>query len=95
MTRLITEEEIIALAKLSHIHLEQHDIVPLTTEIEDVLKYAAFLKDFATKYEEQPLVQNVNILREDKAVAIDTEPLLALAPERERNYFVVPVIVKQ
>jgi Asp-tRNA(Asn)/Glu-tRNA(Gln) amidotransferase C subunit len=43
---------------------------------------------------QEPPVKNVNVFREDVIVQTDPEPILAQAPEREGNYFVVPRILE-
>jgi aspartyl-tRNA(Asn)/glutamyl-tRNA(Gln) amidotransferase subunit C len=91
----ITKEEVIKLAKISCISLEEHEIPRLTRELGEILNYASGLKEIAAGKQVYPMPQNINIMREDKVIKTDPEPLLKLAPEREENYFVVPVIIKQ
>jgi aspartyl-tRNA(Asn)/glutamyl-tRNA(Gln) amidotransferase subunit C len=91
----ITQEEIIKLAQMSYIKVADEEIPHLTAEIEAVLEYASGLKQIAAAHEHHtiPMPKNKNILRPDKAVKTNPEPLLEQAPEREGDYFVVPIII--
>ncbi|HVW99568.1 MAG TPA: Asp-tRNA(Asn)/Glu-tRNA(Gln) amidotransferase subunit GatC [Candidatus Babeliaceae bacterium] len=91
---LVTREDIIKLAGLSNISIDDHEVEQLTQQIESVLSYASCLKELATHTEIQPLSKNSNIFRKDTIIPTDPVPLLAQAPEREGDYFVVPVIIK-
>jgi aspartyl/glutamyl-tRNA(Asn/Gln) amidotransferase C subunit len=89
----ITQEELIKLARISQLELEQDEIAPLLKHIESILQYALCVKEAAAGgvFDEH---QQINVLREDVVIKTDPEPLLALAPEREANYFVVPKIIE-
>lgn len=93
----ITEKEILHLSNLARIKLEPHEVAPLAKEIEAILAYASSLADIAQKYQapEQPIDCAQNVLRDDLVVRFDAERMLAQAPEREENYFVVPRIIKR
>lgn len=91
----ITKEEVLKLAQISCINLEENDIPKLINELSEILNYASCLKDVAAGKKPQPMPQNINVLRQDEIIKTEAEPLLKLAPEREENYFVVPVILKQ
>ncbi len=93
----ITENEILHLANLARIKLEPHEVASLATEIEAVLAYASSLKDIAEQYQAPAQVVDCaqNVLRDDEVVRFDAETILAQAPEREENYFVVPRIIKR
>lgn len=89
----ITQEGVLKLARISNIAVEQDDIQRLVHELDAILNYASFLKDIAPQGKQYSLPQNTNIVREDVSRACDAEKLLSLAPERQENYFVVPVII--
>lgn len=93
----ITENEILHLANLARIKLEPHEVASLATEIEAVLAYASSLKDIAQQYQAPTQVIDCaqNVLRDDEVIRFDAETILAQAPEREENYFVVPRIIKR
>lgn len=92
MTR-ITHEEIIKIARMSHIELTQEEIEKMQTHVEAVLSYAERVQDIA-KDVDIALLKNSNIEREDSIVQCNPEPIRAQAPEREGDYFVVPVIIE-
>lgn len=88
----ISHEEIIQIARMSHIGVHEDEIEALIRQAEQVLSYAERVADVAADIQE-PSVKNVNVFREDVVVATNPEPILAEAPEREANYFVVPRIL--
>ncbi|MBT3827968.1 aspartyl/glutamyl-tRNA amidotransferase subunit C [bacterium] len=90
----ITPLDIKKLAKLSNIALREEEIAPLTKQIDDILSYAQCVVQAA---QEVKLASRskINVFRPDQALKTDPEPLLAQAPQREQNYFVVPVILKK
>ena len=91
---LITKEEDLKIAKMSHIELSEQEIIKMQSHVESVLAYAARVQDLAQQDIDIITRKNINIERDDVAVACPPEPILAQAPEREGNYFVVPVIIE-
>lgn len=90
----VTKEEVAKLAHMSQLAIDEHDIEKLIAKLDAVLSYASCLIDVAQGKTADAMVQNSNIVREDRVINTDQEPLLALAPEREENYYVVPMILK-
>jgi len=89
----ITREEIEKIARLSHIELTDHEIINAMKHVEAVLNYAARVQDIAHDITiETP--KNNNIERDDIIIPTDPQPILAQAPEREGNFFIVPVIIE-
>lgn len=88
----ITKEEVLKIAKMSHLELHEDEIPALIQQLDDVLSYAERVKEVSGVSQESP-VRNINVMREDIAEASNPEILLAQAPEREGNYFVVPAIL--
>jgi aspartyl-tRNA(Asn)/glutamyl-tRNA(Gln) amidotransferase subunit C len=88
----ISRDEVLHIARISRIALHEDEVEPLMTRLEEVLSYAERVVEAGADIEE-PSVKNVNIFRNDFVVPQDPEPILAQAPEREGNYFVVPVIL--
>jgi aspartyl-tRNA(Asn)/glutamyl-tRNA(Gln) amidotransferase subunit C len=88
----ITKEEVLKIAKMSHLELHEDEIPALLKQLEDVLGYAARVKDVSGVSQEAP-VRNINVMRDDVAQPSNPEILLAQAPEREGSYFVVPAIL--
>lgn len=92
---IITKEELLKLAQLSCIKLEDDEVEPLRASIEAVLGYASRLKDVAAQHADGiQQVMPTNIFRADTAL-VCTEPIVDYASVHENNYFVVPVIIKQ
>lgn len=92
----ISKQELISLAHLSRLQLSEDEVSSLIPQINDVLSYALRVKDIVqtSVVHELPIEKNCNVFREDKVVRTDPEPLLKQAPEREQNYFVVPMILE-
>lgn len=91
----ITKEEVLKLAHMSNIYVDENDIQSYIKELESVLTYAQGLKVVAAQIKEQKLVCDVNITRPDTVCQTDPELLLSRGPEVEENFFVVPKILKQ
>lgn len=80
---------------MSKIHLQASEVEQLAEQLEAVLNYASGLQEIARVHSVTPaLPKNSNVMRPDVVVKTDSAPLLAQAPEREDNYFVVPKILK-
>lgn len=90
----ISKEELLKLAQVSQIRIEENDISDLTKSIEDVLTYASRLQNIQIEDNLEELPHNINTWRDDIVAKTNSQPLLELAPEVEDNYFVVPVIIK-
>ena len=91
MTKL-TRKEVLHIARMSGIALREHEIEPMIGHLEQVLSYAARVSQVAGAVEE-PSTKNVNRVRKDQPVPQHPESILAQAPEREGDYFVVPKIL--
>ena len=89
----ISREEILKLAHISRVDLHEDEIQPLLDQLERVLSYAERVTEVAAEVEEPP-IKNVNVFREDVVIKCDPEPILAQAPERAGNFFVVPKILE-
>lgn len=89
----ITKEEALKIANSSQLELHEDEIGPLLKHLEDVLSYAERVKEVAADVQE-PSNCNINVFREDVSKQCDAELILSKAPEREENYFVVPVILE-
>lgn len=89
----ITKEELLKIAQISQLRLDKDEIAPLIKQVQDVLTYAERVQEVAGDAQ-IPSNKNVNVLRQDVVVRTDSEPILALAPEREQDYFVVPQIIE-
>jgi len=97
---VISREEVLKLARISQIKLAEDEIDYMVQQLEARLSYVTILKSILEQHKtadnaEGQVQTLVNIMREDVVKSTDSEPLLQEAPQREGNYFVVPVIIKQ
>ena len=93
MVQLITKEEVEKIARLSHIELSETEIIAAMKHLDAVLSYAARVQEIA-KDIDIPSLKNNNVERSDVIVETDPQTILAQAPEREGDFFVVPVIIE-
>jgi aspartyl-tRNA(Asn)/glutamyl-tRNA(Gln) amidotransferase subunit C len=89
----ITREEVLHIATLSRIELQEGEIPGLIKNLEETLSYAARVQEIAAGTA-HAISKNINVYREDVVVPTDPKPLLANAPKREENYVVVPVVLE-
>lgn len=90
--------ELAKLTRMSHIALKEQEIEHVVSTLDARLAYTTRVQEILKEQGEQGIMQRpapVNVLREDVTRESYPEELLALAPQREENYFVVPVIIKQ
>lgn len=92
-TPIITREEIEKLARLSCIQLSESEIDPMQQHVAAVLAYAARVQEIAKDIHTDSF-QNQNIQRDDVIIPTNAETILAQAPEREGEFFVVPAIIE-
>lgn len=88
------KKELLAIAHLSALKLEEKELEPFTQQIQAILSYV----DQLNQVHVRPLDEhtgNINIFRDDVAVRTDSSTLLAQAPEVDENYFVVPKILDE
>lgn len=88
----ISRQEILAIARISNLEVHADEIDALIEQIEQVLNYAERVKEVTDTQESN--IKNSNIFREDIVHTYDPEIILKRAPEREGDYFVVPLILE-
>ena len=88
-----TKEELLRIAELSALRLEEKEIDPFVAGLQSVLSYAQQLEQCTTTHEQES-VKTINVFRDDKAVLKDSSLILAHAPQIEESYFVVPAILE-
>jgi aspartyl-tRNA(Asn)/glutamyl-tRNA(Gln) amidotransferase subunit C len=94
--KIVSRQEIIALSKIAHIQVYEHEIDELAKQLGAVLSYAECLSEIAHKSgAEQSFLKQSNVEREDSIGESLPGPILAQAPATEAHYFVVPAIIKQ
>lgn len=89
----ISKEEVLKIAKMSHLELHDDEIPALMKQLEDVLSYAERVKEVTADAQEAS-PKNINVFREDVALPGNPAAILAQAPETEGTYFVVPAILE-
>lgn len=88
------KEELYKIAQLSALKIDESEVDAFVGQMRTILAYVDQLKEVAiTTQVEQ--VRNVNVLRDDKAIQRPSGDLLALAPERDGQFFVVPNILEE
>ncbi len=90
---IISREEVLKLARISNLSIHEEEIEGIIKQIEDVLSYAARVQEIKENIHITDM-KNINVAREDVIIPTNPEPLLALAPEQESHYFVVPAILE-
>jgi aspartyl-tRNA(Asn)/glutamyl-tRNA(Gln) amidotransferase subunit C len=88
----VSKQEVLKLARMSQLTIEEQEIPAFIKQLEDLLTYAERVKDLAFKAQ-GTTQQNVNIMRADMPQETNPQPILAQAPLSEENFFVVPMIL--
>lgn len=89
----ISKEEVLKIAEMSRISIHENEIDQMIKNLEEVLSYAERVGQIASTSQE-PSNKNINVFREDEACKFDAQKVLAQAPCREEDFFVVPVIIE-
>ena len=88
------QDELLRIAHLSGLTLDNKEIALFTDQINAILTYVDQLQ--AVPAAENAFgTRTVNVFREDKALQKDSAAILAQAPEADEGYFVVPKILDE
>ena len=90
----ITKEEVLKIAKIARIAVDEHEIEGYRKQLEDVLSYAACVTKIAAEIDATVSYKNINVFRDDVVERFNPEDILQRAPDRQENYFVVPRILE-
>lgn len=90
----ITRQELMHIANLSALKLEDHEIDLFTQQIQTILAYIDQLQS-VTVTTQAASVRNINILRDDVAIKGDAKVVLAQAPQVDDVFFAVPKILDE
>ncbi len=90
----ITREELLKIAKLSSLKLDDQEIPRFVDQVNTILGYVARLSEVQLTDQAAP-IKNVNVLRDDVVVTTDAATILEEAPQVEGGYFVVPKILEE
>ncbi|HEV2916563.1 MAG TPA: Asp-tRNA(Asn)/Glu-tRNA(Gln) amidotransferase subunit GatC [Candidatus Babeliales bacterium] len=88
----VSKDEVIAIARVSHIDIQSEKLDSMIDQLEEVLTYAARVKEITGIYGISTN-KTINVYRDDAVVQTDAEQIKACAPERQGDYFVVPIIL--
>jgi aspartyl-tRNA(Asn)/glutamyl-tRNA(Gln) amidotransferase subunit C len=88
------KKELMDIAHLSALKLEDSQIEAFTQQISAILSYVQQL-DHVNIIGQQTQGGNVNIFRQDVVIRTDSSTILAQAPEIDESYFVVPTILEE
>lgn len=93
---MITREELLKLAELARLRLDEAEIPRFQKDIAEMLEYVRLLEEVDTSQveAESSITPSGNVLRKDEVQpSLPVEEALKNAPEREGNYFKVPRVV--
>jgi len=92
----VSKEEILHIAKLSDLKIEENEIDEYAKNLEDILDFMKILDSVNTDNVEESIgsLNNVNVFRKDEVKEFeDKEALLQNAPEQESNMFKIPKVI--
>ncbi|MBK7091284.1 MAG: Asp-tRNA(Asn)/Glu-tRNA(Gln) amidotransferase subunit GatC [bacterium] len=93
---MISRDELLKLAALARLRLDESEIAQFQDDIAKMLEYVKKLDQVDTSGVQSQLQENVtgNVLREDIVTpSLGVDEALKNAPERVDNYFKVPKVV--
>ena len=93
----VSREELLHIAKLSNLKINDEEIDNYRLNLEDILNFADIVKNANVDELDETIGanDNFNVFREDVLKEFeDREALLANAPERERDMFKVPKVIQ-
>jgi len=91
---IMKKEELLKIAKLSGINMSDSDVELFTGQIQKVLGFIDQLQEI-TITTTAASVHNTNVLRNDICQPSTDNSPLALAPQSQNGYFVVPTILEE
>jgi len=92
----VSREEILHIAKLSDLKIEENEIDEYAKNLEDILDFMKILDSVNTDNVEESIgsLSNVNVFRKDEIKEFeDKDALLQNAPEQEDNMFRIPKVI--
>jgi aspartyl-tRNA(Asn)/glutamyl-tRNA(Gln) amidotransferase subunit C len=87
-----TREELLHIAELSSLHLDDSELSQLGDQLRQTLEYIEQLDEVVIEVEQEAL-RSINVFRDDKVIKSDSAKLLEQSPQSDDNYFVVPTIL--
>ena len=93
----VSKEELLHIAKLSDLKINEEEIDNYRLNLEDILNFAEIVKNANVEGLDETIGanDNFNVFREDEIKEFeDRDALLANAPEKERDMFKVPKVIQ-
>ena len=94
----VTREEVLRIANLSKLHLDEEQIINFTKDINQILNYMELLDEVDINHVEplSHVLDQSNIFREDTVNdSLETEQILKNAPQSSGKHFVVPKVIEK
>ncbi len=93
--KIITKDELIKIAQLSGLHLDEQEIPGLIKHITDVLAYASRVQEAVCLGRDESRNDFVvNVVRPDIVKCTDSAIIMAQVPQKAQNFIVVPHILE-
>ena len=92
----VSKEEILHIANLAQLELQENEIENYKTNLQDILNFANIVNNAPIEgvLETIGANDNCNVFRKDEIVKFeDNKALMANAPEQERNMFKIPKVI--
>jgi len=92
----VSKEEILHIAKLADLKIEENEIDEYAKNLQDILNFAQIINSVDTENVKESIgtLNNVNVFRKDEVKEFeDKEALLKNAPEQEDNMFRIPKVI--
>lgn len=92
----VSKEEILHIANLAHLRIEENEIENYLINLQDILNFANIVNNAPVENLELTIGANEakNVFRKDEVkVFEDTESLLQNAMEKEQNMFKIPKVI--
>ena len=92
----VSKEEILHIAKLSDLKIDETEIDEYAKNLEEILDFMKVLDSVNTDNVEESIgtLNNVNVFRKDEVKEFeDKEALLQNAPEQENSMFRIPKVI--
>lgn len=93
----VSKEELLHIAKLSDLKINDDEVDNYRLNLEDILNFADVVKNANVEGLDETIGanDNFNVFRKDEIKEFeDREALLANAPEKERDMFKVPKVIQ-
>ena len=92
----VSKEEILHIAKLADLKINENEIDEYAKNLEDILNFAQIINSVDTENVKESIgtLNNVNVFRKDEIKEFeDKEALLQNAPEQENSMFRIPKVI--